>query len=72
MVAERRLLVDTQEALDWLDKNQHVEQDEFEAEKELEGRMGPLMMKVYQAAAGADCQTGSIASSQIPEAGWTT
>merc|ERR1712149_125288 len=42
-----------QEALDWLDKNQMAEKDEFEAkQKELEGIVNPIMMKVYQAAGG--------------------
>merc|ERR1712118_358193 len=42
-----------QEALDWLDKNQLAEKDEFEAkQKELEGVVNPIMMKVYQAAGG--------------------
>jgi len=39
--------------LDWLDKNQLAEKDEFEAkQKELEGVVNPIMMKVYQAAGG--------------------
>merc|ERR1719336_1305989 len=43
-----------QEALDWLDKNQLAEKDEFEnKQKELEGIVNPIMMKVYQAAGGA-------------------
>merc|ERR1719162_674720 len=42
-----------QEALDWLDKNQLAERDEFEMkQKELEGIVNPIMMKVYQAAGG--------------------
>merc|ERR1712188_284341 len=42
------------EALDWLDKNQLAEKEEFEAkQKELEGVVNPIMMKVYQAAGGA-------------------
>merc|ERR1712036_22038 len=42
------------EALDWLDKSQLAEKDEFEAkQKELEGVVNPIMMKVYQAAGGA-------------------
>merc|ERR1712232_1304363 len=42
------------DALDWLDKNQLAEKDEFEAkQKELEGVVNPIMMKVYQAAGGA-------------------
>merc|ERR1712070_524449 len=44
-----------QEALDWLDKNQLAEKEEFEAkQKELEGVVNPIMMKVYQAAGGGD------------------
>merc|ERR1712217_328975 len=40
-------------ALDWLDKNQMAEKDEFDAkQKELEGVVNPIMMKVYQAAGG--------------------
>merc|ERR1711918_173759 len=43
-----------QETLDWLDKNQLAEKDEFEAkQKELEGVVNPIMMKVYQAAGGS-------------------
>merc|ERR1719243_107663 len=42
-----------QDALDWLDKNQLAEKDEFEAkQKELEGVVNPIMMMVYQAAGG--------------------
>merc|ERR1712060_491937 len=42
-----------QDALDWLDKNQLAEKDEFEAkQKEVEGIVNPIMMKVYQAAGG--------------------
>merc|ERR1712071_228833 len=42
-----------QETLDWLDKNQLAEKDEFEGkQKELEGVVNPIMMKVYQAAGG--------------------
>merc|ERR1712039_748687 len=42
-----------QETLDWLDKNQLAEKDEFEAkQKELEGVVNPITMKVYQAAGG--------------------
>merc|ERR1711943_166370 len=44
-----------QDALDWLDKNQLAEKDEFEAkQKELEGVVNPIMMKVYQAAGGGE------------------
>merc|ERR1712039_671473 len=42
-----------QDALDWLDKNQLAEKDEFEAkQKGVEGIVNPIMMKVYQAAGG--------------------
>merc|ERR1712018_12351 len=42
-----------QDTLDWLDKNQLAEKDEFESkQKELEGIVNPIMMKVYQAAGG--------------------
>ena len=44
-----------QGALDWLDKNQLAEKDEFETkQKELEGVVNPIMMKVYQAAGGGE------------------
>merc|ERR1719337_13327 len=43
-----------QETIDWLEKNQLAEKDEFEAkQKELEGVVNPIMMKVYQAAGGS-------------------
>merc|ERR1739849_45121 len=42
-----------QDTLDWLDKNQLAEKDEFEGkQKELEAIVNPIMMKVYQAAGG--------------------
>jgi len=42
-----------QETLDWLDRNQMGEKDEFDAkQKELEAVVNPIMMKVYQAAGG--------------------
>merc|ERR1711881_464108 len=48
-----------QETLDWLDKNQLAEKDEFEAkQKELEGIVNPIMMKVYQAAGGGGMPEG--------------
>merc|ERR1712096_359275 len=43
------------DALDWLDKNQLAEKDEFEAQqKALEGIVNPIMMKVHQAAGGGE------------------
>jgi len=43
------------EALDWLDKNQLAEKDEFDAkQKEVEAIANPIMMKVYQAGGAPD------------------
>merc|ERR1712032_430118 len=43
------------EALDWLEKNNLAEKDEFEAkQKEVEAVANPIMMKVYQAAGGGE------------------
>jgi len=48
-----------QDSLDWLEKNQMAEKDEFEAkQKELEGVVNPIMMKVYQAAGGGGGMPG--------------
>merc|ERR1712160_163413 len=56
-----------QETLDWLDKNQLAEKDEFEAkQKELEGVVNPIMMKVYQAAGG---DGGGMPDGGMPGAG---
>merc|ERR1719401_2476587 len=42
------------DALDWLEKNQTAEQDEFDAkQKEVEAVANPIMMKVYQASGAA-------------------
>merc|ERR1711908_221016 len=50
-----------QDALDWLDKNQLAEKDEFEAkQKEIEGVVNPIMMKVYQAAGGGGMPDGGM------------
>jgi len=55
-----------QDTLDWLDKNQLAEKDEFEGkQKELEGIVNPIMMKVYQAAGGAG---GDMPSGGMPGA----
>merc|ERR1712118_641764 len=49
-----------QEALDWLDKNQLAEKDEFEAkQKEVEGIVNPIMMKVSKQQAAAACQAAA-------------
>jgi L1 cell adhesion molecule like protein len=59
-----------QETLDWLDKNQLAEKDEFEAkQKELEGVVNPIMMKVYQAAGGAPDMGGMPGGAPPPGAG---
>jgi len=56
-----------QEALDWLDKNQLAEKDEFETkQKELEGIVNPIMMKVYQAAGG---DGGGMPGGGMPDMG---
>jgi L1 cell adhesion molecule like protein len=50
---KKTVLDKTNEVLTWLDKNQLAEKDEFEAkQKEVEGIVNPIMMKVYQAAGG--------------------
>jgi L1 cell adhesion molecule like protein len=42
-----------QEALDWLERNQMAEAEEFESkQKEVEAITNPIMMKVYQSAGG--------------------
>jgi len=56
-----------QETLDWLDKNQLAEKDEFETkQKELEGIVNPIMMKVYQAAGGAP-DAGGMPGGGMPD-----
>merc|ERR1711970_674649 len=50
-----------QDALDWLDKNQLAEKEEFESkQKELEAVVNPIMMKVYQAAGGGGMPEGGM------------
>merc|ERR1711990_877248 len=59
-----------QDALDWLDKNQLAEKDEFEAkQKEVEGVVNPIMMKVYQAAGGAGMPEGGMPGGGMPGGG---
>merc|ERR1711953_588357 len=56
-----------QDTLDWLDKNQLAEKDEFEAkQKELEGVVNPIMMKVYQAAGGGGMPDGGMPGGGMP------
>lgn len=50
-----------QETIDWLDKNQCAEKEEFEAmQKDLEAIVNPVMMKVYQAAGGEGAPDGGM------------
>merc|ERR1711957_763353 len=59
-----------QEALDWLDKNQLAEKEEFEAkQKELEGIVNPIMMKVYQAVGGGGMPEGGMPGGAAPGGG---
>merc|ERR1712021_107289 len=59
-----------QDTLDWLDKNQLAEKDEFDAEqKELEGVVNPIMMKVYQAAGGGGMPEGGMPGGAAPGGG---
>merc|ERR1711959_229946 len=59
-----------QDTLDWLDKNQLAEKDEFEAkQKELEGVVNPIMMKVYQAAGGGGMPEGGMPGADMGGAG---
>merc|ERR1712161_39045 len=56
-----------QDALDWLDKNQLAEKDEFEVkQKEVEGIVNPIMMKVYQAAGGGGMPEGGMPGGGMP------
>merc|ERR1711937_9549 len=58
-----------QDALDWLDKNQLAEKDEFEAkQKEIEGVVNPIMM-VYQAAGGGGMPEGGMPGGGMPGGG---
>merc|ERR1711948_174220 len=59
-----------QDALDWLDKNQLAEKEEFESrQKELEGVVNPIMMKVYQAAGGGGMPEGGMPGGGMPGGG---
>merc|ERR1712216_750106 len=59
-----------QDTLDWLDKNQLAEKDEFETkQKELEGIVNPIMMKVYQAAGGGGIPEGGMPGGGMDGAG---
>merc|ERR1712176_309326 len=60
------------DALDWLDKNQLAEKEEFEAkQKELEGVINPIMMKVYQAAGGGEGGMPDMTGGGMPGGGAT-
>jgi len=59
-----------QDALDWLEKNQLAEKEEFESrQKELEGVVNPIMMKVYQAAGGGGMPEGGMPGGGMPGGG---
>merc|ERR1719379_319995 len=60
-----------QECLDWLERNQMAETEEFEAkQKELEGVVNPIMMKVYQSAGGGGMpDMGGMGGGAPPGAG---
>jgi len=61
--------VAVKEALDWLDKNQMAEKEEFEAkQKEIEAIANPIMMKVYQGAGGAEGGMGGMPNMDSPTA----
>merc|ERR1712054_584123 len=50
---KKKIEASVQDCLDWLERNQMAETEEFEAkQKELEGIVNPIMMKVYQSAGG--------------------
>jgi len=54
-----------QEALDWLDRNQLAEKDEFKGKQnELEGVVNPIM-KIYQATGGG----GGMPEGGMPDGG---
>jgi L1 cell adhesion molecule like protein len=63
----------TEETLDWLEKNQLAECEEFEAkQKEVEAISNPIMTKMYQAGgmpsgAGADIPSGGGAGPTVEE-----
>merc|ERR1719343_402175 len=59
-----------QDTLDWLDKNQLAEKDEFEGkQKELEGIVNPIMMNSYQAAGGGSMPEGGMPGGGMPGGG---
>ncbi|KAF4651605.1 70-kilodalton heat shock protein [Perkinsus chesapeaki] len=58
------------EALEWLDRNQLAEKEEFEAkQKDVEAIVNPIMMKVYQAAGGDAAGAAPGAAPGAPGAG---
>jgi len=55
------------EALDWLDKNQLAEKEEFAAkQKEVEGIANPIMMKVYQSGGAPGSPSGGAPAAGGP------
>merc|ERR1711998_812477 len=60
------------DALDWLDKNQLAEKEEFDAkQKEVEAVVNPIMMKVYQAAGGGEGGMPDMSGGGMPGGGAT-
>jgi L1 cell adhesion molecule like protein len=58
------------EALDWLDKNQLAEKEEFDAkQKEVEATANPIMTKLYQSAGGAGGMPGGMPGGDMPGGG---
>lgn len=58
--------------MDWLDKNQLAEKEEFDAkQKEVEAIANPIMTKLYQSAGGApgDMPGGGMPDMGAPGAG---
>jgi L1 cell adhesion molecule like protein len=50
------------EGLEWLDRNQTAEKEEFDAKlKEIQGTCDPIMVKVHQAAGGDPAAAGAAA-----------
>ena len=66
-IVSEKIEAAVQDALDWLDKNQLAEKDEFEVkQKEIEGIVNPIMMKVYQAAGGGGMPEGGMPGGGMP------
>lgn len=59
-----------QDTLDWLERNQLAEKDEFDAkQKELQGIANPIITRVYQAAGGGGMPEGGMPGHGAPQTG---